>query len=71
VEELPVEQVEDFSLYRTLVEQDPLPYSDSRGPCNDREAGPPEVIQVMRETIPVEHQDQVATGVIVKAQKPT
>jgi RNA polymerase sigma-70 factor, ECF subfamily len=29
VEELPVEQVEDFSLYRTLVEQDPLPYSDT------------------------------------------
>jgi RNA polymerase sigma-70 factor, ECF subfamily len=29
VEELSVEQVEDFSLYRTLVEQDPLPYSDT------------------------------------------
>jgi len=29
VEEVPVEQVEDFSLYRTLVEQDPLPYSDT------------------------------------------
>jgi RNA polymerase sigma-70 factor, ECF subfamily len=29
VEELPVEQVEDFSLYRTLVEQDPLPDSDT------------------------------------------
>ena len=32
VEELPVEEVEeveDFSLYRTLVEQDPLPYSDT------------------------------------------
>ena len=29
VEELPVEQVEDFSLYRTLVEVDPLPYSDT------------------------------------------
>src|SRR4029450_9029653 len=29
VEELPVDQVEDFSLYRTLVEQDPLPYSDT------------------------------------------
>src|SRR4029453_10721446 len=28
-EELPVEEVEDFSLYRTLVEQDPLPYSDT------------------------------------------
>ena len=28
-EELPVEQVEDFSLYQTLVEQDPLPYSDT------------------------------------------
>jgi Putative zinc-finger len=27
--ELPVEEVEDFSLYRTLVEQDPLPYSDA------------------------------------------
>jgi RNA polymerase sigma-70 factor (ECF subfamily) len=27
--ELPVEDVEDFSLYRTLVEQDPLPYSDT------------------------------------------
>src|SRR5688500_14092681 len=29
VEELPVDQVEDFSLYRTLVEHDPLPYSDT------------------------------------------
>jgi RNA polymerase sigma-70 factor, ECF subfamily len=29
VEELPVDQVDDFSLYRTLVEQDPLPYSDT------------------------------------------
>jgi RNA polymerase sigma-70 factor, ECF subfamily len=29
VEELPVERVEDFSLYQTLVEQDPLPYSDT------------------------------------------
>ena len=28
-EELPVDQVEDFSLYQTLVEQDPLPYSDT------------------------------------------
>jgi hypothetical protein len=31
----------------------------------------PEVIQVMRETIPASHQDHVATGVIVKARKPT
>jgi hypothetical protein len=30
----------------------------------------PEVIQVMRETIPAGHQDHVATGVIVKAHKP-
>ena len=29
VEELPVEQVEDFSLYQTLAEHDPLPYSDT------------------------------------------
>src|SRR5512132_1389125 len=29
VEELPVDQVEDFSLYQTLIEQDPLPYSDT------------------------------------------
>src|SRR5215216_6740741 len=29
VQELPVEEVEDFSLYQTLVEQDPLPYSDT------------------------------------------
>lgn len=29
VEELPVEEVEDFSLYRTLAEVDPLPYSDT------------------------------------------
>ena len=29
VEELSVEDVDDFSLYRTLVEVDPLPYSDS------------------------------------------
>jgi RNA polymerase sigma-70 factor (ECF subfamily) len=29
VQELPVEQVDDFSLYQTLVEQDPLPYSDT------------------------------------------
>jgi RNA polymerase sigma-70 factor, ECF subfamily len=28
-EELPVDQVEDFSLYQTLIEQDPLPYSDT------------------------------------------
>jgi hypothetical protein len=31
----------------------------------------PEVIQVMRQTIPAEHQHHVATGVIVKAHKPT
>jgi hypothetical protein len=30
----------------------------------------PEVIQVMRETIPADHQDHVATGVIVKAANP-
>jgi hypothetical protein len=30
----------------------------------------PEVIQVMRQTIPVDHQDRVASGVIVKARKP-
>jgi arsenite methyltransferase len=29
-----------------------------------------EVIQVMRRTIPADHQDHVATGVIVKAGKP-
>jgi RNA polymerase sigma-70 factor (ECF subfamily) len=29
VEELPVEEVEEFSLYRILVEEDPLPYSDT------------------------------------------
>jgi RNA polymerase sigma-70 factor (ECF subfamily) len=29
VEELSVESVDDFSLYRTLVDVDPLPYSDS------------------------------------------
>jgi RNA polymerase sigma-70 factor (ECF subfamily) len=29
VEELPVEEVDGFSLYRTLVEVDPLPYSDT------------------------------------------
>jgi RNA polymerase sigma-70 factor, ECF subfamily len=29
VEELSVESVDNFSLYRTLVEVDPLPYSDS------------------------------------------
>jgi RNA polymerase sigma-70 factor, ECF subfamily len=29
VQELPVDQVEDFSLYQTLIEQDPLPYSDT------------------------------------------
>jgi RNA polymerase sigma-70 factor (ECF subfamily) len=28
-EELPVEEVEGFSLYRTLAEVDPLPYSDT------------------------------------------
>lgn len=30
----------------------------------------PEVIQVMRQTIPADRQDHVATGVIVKARKP-
>jgi RNA polymerase sigma-70 factor (ECF subfamily) len=29
VEELPVGEVDDFSLYRTLVEVDPFPYSDT------------------------------------------
>lgn len=29
-----------------------------------------EVIEVMKRTIPLEHQDHVATGVIVKAHKP-
>lgn len=29
VEELAVGDLEDFSLYRTLIEEDPLPYSDS------------------------------------------
>lgn len=29
VDELPVERIEDFSLYRTLVEVDPFPYSDT------------------------------------------
>lgn len=29
VEEVPVEEVEDFSLYRTVAEEDPLPYSDT------------------------------------------
>jgi len=30
----------------------------------------PEVISEMRRTIPSDHQDHVATGVIVKARKP-
>ncbi len=30
----------------------------------------PEVIELMRRTIPIEHQDHVATGVIVKARRP-
>ena len=30
-----------------------------------------EVIEVMRRAIPVENQDRVATGVIIKAPKPT
>jgi arsenite methyltransferase len=30
----------------------------------------PEVIELMRRTIPQEHQNHVATGVIVKARKP-
>jgi len=29
VQEVPVEEVDEFSLYRTLAEEDPLPYSDS------------------------------------------
>lgn len=29
VVELPVEEIEDFSLYRTLIEEDPMPYSDT------------------------------------------
>jgi RNA polymerase sigma-70 factor (ECF subfamily) len=29
VEEVPVEEIDGFSLYRTLVEVDPLPYSDT------------------------------------------
>ena len=30
----------------------------------------PELLQVMRRTIPADHQDHVATAVIVKAHKP-
>ncbi|TMK83973.1 MAG: sigma-70 family RNA polymerase sigma factor [Actinobacteria bacterium] len=29
VEEFPVDEVEEFSLYRTLIDEDPLPYSDT------------------------------------------
>jgi RNA polymerase sigma-70 factor, ECF subfamily len=29
VEEVPVDDVDDFSLYRTIADEDPLPYSDS------------------------------------------
>lgn len=29
VDEIPVEEVEDFSLYGTLIDEDPLPYSDT------------------------------------------
>ncbi len=29
VRELPMDKIEEFSLYQTLVEQDPLPYSDT------------------------------------------
>jgi RNA polymerase sigma-70 factor (ECF subfamily) len=29
VHEVPVDQVEDFSLYRTIAEEDPFPYSDT------------------------------------------
>jgi RNA polymerase sigma-70 factor (ECF subfamily) len=29
VEELPVDEIEEFSLYQTLIEEDPLPYSDA------------------------------------------
>jgi RNA polymerase sigma-70 factor, ECF subfamily len=29
VRELPMDEIEEFSLYQTLVEQDPLPYSDT------------------------------------------
>lgn len=29
VSEVPVEEVEEFSLYRTIVDEDPFPYSDS------------------------------------------
>jgi arsenite methyltransferase len=30
----------------------------------------PEILQVMRQTIPADRRDHVATGVIVKARKP-
>jgi RNA polymerase sigma-70 factor, ECF subfamily len=29
IEEVPVEKLEEFSLYRTLIDEDPLPYSDT------------------------------------------
>lgn len=29
IQELPVDDLDDFSLYRTLIEVDPIPYSDS------------------------------------------
>jgi RNA polymerase sigma-70 factor, ECF subfamily len=29
IEEVPVDDIDDFSLYRTIADEDPLPYSDS------------------------------------------
>ncbi len=29
VDELPTDEIEDFSLYRTLIDEDPFPYSDT------------------------------------------
>jgi hypothetical protein len=46
------------------------PASAGRGGYTQVQLFTPEVIEVMRRTIPPEHQDHVATGVIVKARKP-
>ena len=47
VQELPVDDLDDFSLYRTLINEDPFPYSDSLHLDFLRAFGKDDVVEVL------------------------